>query len=148
MLEDLERMKNDENSFFNDYEIECIIEAVIEDEDDENFYDGILWAIEWFQYKTGDIWRVKFSPKHLEHSLYFEEFYSNEDKANGTNNWNTTIYKWRDLIKENPELAKHHIGYGMHELCDHSHWAFQDIMKINDFHCDIIVEYQKYAMEE
>ena len=53
-----------------------------------------------------------------------------------------------NLIKENPELAKHNIGYGMHELCDHSHWAFQDIMKINDFHCDIIVEYQKYAMEE
>ena len=144
MLEDLERMTKDENSFFNDFEIECTVQAVLEDDDDEDFHDGILGVIESFHYKTGDIWKVKFSPDCLEYFLYFEEFYSRKEKANLTNNWNTTIYEWRDLIKKNPELAKHNIGYGMHQLCDDSLWALQDIMQIRGFHCDIKVEYQKY----
>ncbi len=146
MLEHLERMKKDKNSFFNDYEIECIIEAQIPIWDDGELKeeDKILDVIESFHYETGDIWRVKFSPKHLEHSSYFEDLLSDKEKEDGLYNWSHTIYRWRDLIKENPELAKQNIGYGMHQLWDHSLWAWQDIMKINEFHCDLKVEYQKY----
>ncbi|MDL2241839.1 hypothetical protein LJB91_02910 [Bacteroidales bacterium OttesenSCG-928-L03] len=137
MLEDLERMIKDEDSFFNDYEIEAIISPFIEEDDDDDYYNGIMWAIESFH----DC-ELKFNIKHIEDSLYFEENYT--DGKVGTNNWNTTIPKWRDLITEKPELAKYNIGYGMHEICDHSLWALQDIMQICDFHCDLRVEYQKY----
>jgi len=147
MLEDVERMTKDENSFFNDYYIECIVMAHIPIDDDDGDVkeeDKILEVIESFHYKTGDIWKVKFLPNHIEHSLYFEDLLSDKDKENGLYNWSCTIYKWRDLIKENPELAKHNIGYGMHQLCDDSLWAFQDIMRISDFYCDLKVEYQKF----
>ena len=147
MLEDVERMTKDENSFFNDYYIECIVMAHIPIDDDDGDVkeeDKILEVIESFHYKTGDIWKVKFLPNHIEHSLYFEDLLRDKDKENGLYNWSRTIYKWRDLIKENPELAKHNIGYGMHQLCDDSLWAFQDIMRISDFYCDLKVEYQKF----
>lgn len=137
MLEDLERMTKDANSFFNDYEIEAIISPFIEEDDDDDYYNGIMWAIESFH----DC-ELKFNIKHIEHSLYFEDFYSDGMMA-GEDNWNTTIPVWRDLITEKPELAKYNIGYGMHEICDHSLWALQDIMQICDFHCDLRVEYQK-----
>jgi hypothetical protein len=139
MLENLERITKDENSFFNDYEIECIIRPQIPIWDDDGELkeeDKILEAIDSFHYKHHS-WMFTFDPC-CKYSCYFDK--EDEDILN----WNITIRKWRELIEENPELAKLHIGYGMHELYDHSLWALQDIMKINDFYCDLKVEYQKY----
>jgi len=150
LVEDLEKITKDENSFFNDYEIEAIVtpKILVWKEEYQSLSelepeDGVLDEIDHYHFEHKDD-ELKFNPRHLETSLYFDEFYSDEDKKKGTNNWNTMVYEWRDLIKENPALVKHHIGYGMRQLCNNTLWSLQDIMLINEFWCDIKVEYQRY----
>lgn len=145
LLEDLEKLTKSGNSYFNDYEIEAVInpKILIWREEDQSLTeleeeDGILNVIDDFHHKKH--FCLEFSPRHFEHSLYFDEPCDKDFL-----NWNTTIHKWRDLIAANKELAHHHIGYGMHELYDHSLWALQDIMQINDFWCELKVDYQKFS---
>ncbi|GHT19032.1 hypothetical protein AGMMS4957_02420 [Bacteroidia bacterium] len=38
--------------------------------------------------------------------------------------------------------------FGMHELYDHTEWSLQDIIQINDFWCDIRVEYYYPKLED
>ena len=159
LVEDLEKMTKDENSFFNDYEIEAIVTPIMSPYIDENQSlseleqqslseleqgEGVLYEIDHYHFKHKND-KLTFDPRRSERSLYFDEFYSDEDKKKGTNNWNIMVYEWRDLIKENPALAEHHIGYGMRQLCNNCLWSLQDIMLINDFWCDIKVEYQRFC---
>jgi hypothetical protein len=135
-VKELELIIKNEKSYFIDYEIEAVInpriliwkeefQSLCEPDED----DGIIDVIDGYHYDT--FFRLKFDPRHLDHSLYFEEF-------NTIDNWNTMVGA------KNNEFENYHIGYGMHELYEHSLWSLSDIMKINDFWCELKVEYQRY----
>jgi hypothetical protein len=53
-------------------------------------------------------------------------------------NWNTMIGA------KNNEFADYHIGYGIRELYECSLWSWEEIVKINDFWCEVNVVYQRY----
>jgi len=132
MVKELDLLTKKKNSFFNDYEILAVIDPKIliwkEEsqslcEPDEE--DGIIDVIDNYHHETN--FRLEFNPHHAEHSCYFSDF-----------NWNILIGA------KNNEFANYHIGYGIHELYDHSLWSLQEIVKINAIWCDLKVEYQHY----
>ena len=125
----LERQIKKKNSFFNDYEIEALIDPKIlvwkeeyqslSELDDD---DGILNVIDEFHYNNH--FKLEFNLRHP-HSCYFHD------------NWNT-------MVGAGDTFANYHIGYGMHKLYDHSFWSLSDIVKINEIWCDLRVEYQHF----
>ncbi|GHT15258.1 hypothetical protein AGMMS4956_14830 [Bacteroidia bacterium] len=44
----------------------------------------------------------------------------------------------------NGELADEYIGYGIHDLYDHTEWSLQDILNIDYFWVEVQVRYQHF----
>jgi len=137
VIEDLEKLIQEKDAFFNDYEIEafmspCILEWNEKDQCNYGTEDKIIELLDWIETYYIQPSMMFFSPRiepSERHCCYF-----------GDLNWNT-----RGLIGvEDSIFANHHIGYGMHELCDHSVWSFPDMMRINSISCELKVEYQRF----
>ena len=129
ITKELEKMVSEKDAFFNDFEVEAIISPVIVEWSDEyqcesETEDKIIEVIE----ELGKSFILKFKPSEtLPNCCYF-----------GDLNWNDMLGAGSTIF------ADHHIGYGMHDLCDHSLWSFFDIVRITDFWCDIKVLYQHF----
>lgn len=52
-------------------------------------------------------------------------------------NWNSDA-----PLSRHQELASHHIGYAMHELCAHALWSLPDILKIDRIRVDVAITRQ------
>jgi hypothetical protein len=138
VLKELEKLIHQKDAFFMDYEIEAFITPVILELDNETApydyrtEDKIIELIDWIETNCVQPSILNFRPNA-------ELLYKNSCWF-GDLNWNTSsLIGVEDCI-----FANHHIGYGMHVLCDHSHWSFPDIMRINNIWCDLRVLYQRY----
>ena len=133
VIVDLEKLIQQKDAFFVDYEIDAlifprIIEWSEEDQCECETYDKIIEILDWLE------------EGYLESVLYFSPKSELDICFFGDLNWNTS-----GLIGvEDSIFANHQIGYGMHVLCDHSHWSFPDIMRINNIWCDLRVLYQRF----
>jgi len=130
IIKNLEKLTQEKDAFFNDFEVEAFIRPVIMEWIDLRIAeDPISEIINWVE---GDF-ILSFKPS-IEHPncCYF-----------GDLNWND-----HELGVVKGTFADYHIGYGMHALCDHSLWSFPDMMRISDIDCELKVQYQHFEKIE
>jgi hypothetical protein len=129
IIKEVEPRVKKKDSFFNVYEIEAVInpKILIRSEDDKSLNglykeNGILDVIDIYHHVTHFV--LEFDPR------YNEPFFEEE-------NWNNWIGT------KNKEFADYYIGIAMCELDIYSMWSWEDIVKINDFRCEVNVKYQR-----
>ncbi|GAP72040.1 hypothetical protein SAMD00024442_22_33 [Candidatus Symbiothrix dinenymphae] len=129
----LNQKKAGNNAFLHDYEIDCNIHPFIYVKDEETGemqeategIDGLLHLM-WNEYM------LQFHAANddlREHSLYF----------NKELNWNECD------MPGNGELADFYIGYGIHELVDHSLFSLSDIVRINFLWGEVTTRQQHFV---
>jgi len=134
VIEELEKLIQEKDAFFVDYEIDAlmfprIIEWSEKYQCECETEDKIIEILDWLERDC-----------YYGSVLYFKPDMEPDGCFFGDLNWNTS-----GLIGvEDSIFANHHIGYGMHVLCDHSRWSFPDIMRINNIWCDLRVLYQRF----
>ena len=130
IIKDVQKLMNKKNAFFNDYEIKAVMKPCILDEEGIGVEDEIIDLIDDFQGNRLLYSFLYFDPRspHKECNPYLDNL-----------NWNGNSF-----IGAGSTFADYHIGFGMHELYDHSLWSYPDIMRISQIDCNICVEYQRY----
>jgi hypothetical protein len=129
----LKQKSESNNAFLHDYEMECKILPFIYVKNEETgemqeATEGIdsLLNLMWNKYML----RFDAANEDLrEHSLYF----------NKELNWNECN------MPGNGELADFYIGYGIHELVDHSLFSLSDIVRINFLWGEVITRQQHFV---
>ena len=130
MLELEQRLKN-KDPFLKDYELDVKLQPFIGSNTGK---PGIYEILEDTIHSSSTFMN------DAEHEI--KDYYGdNGDNCTSVHfiNWNT------DSGLHHEEFKKHYICYPMHELCDHSFWSLQDIIKITMIWIDVKVELQHFA---
>jgi hypothetical protein len=121
IIETMDKRVNDENDWISDYEMDCTVEFYLRDDDPEysEDEDNVL-----AEFKEDGLNLLKYS----ETSLVASEA-----------NWNDQSIP--DL--DHPDQMEHH-GWFYHQLYDHTHISWDDMLRIGDIWVDINVTLQHH----
>jgi leucine-rich repeat protein SHOC2 len=124
MLETLYKKEKDKDSFHENYTAEIVLHPEILFDDDEKYekvYDTITGYLN-ADFELSFQIRLKQSANSL---IIDEDHFKEYIGINRDLSWN--IEGFGDI-----DLQDHYICYALHILYSHNHWAFKDILKINN----------------